>query len=110
ALELFVKYPENGGAWLTLVNGEYVAVCIFSFAISTSVGDWVVKMDDVYVKEGYRGKGIGQKHIDSLKAYLKNVGIKRIDTSVHMDNADAKRFYQKAGFAPLPEEKLSCPL
>ena len=108
ALMLFLMHPSAGGVWLSYIDGKAVAVCIFSFAISTSLGGWVAKLDDVFVADGYRGQNIGTKHIESLKSYLRKCNVRRIDTSVHMRNGDAKRFYEKVGFKSLNEEKLSC--
>lgn len=110
ALDLFLTKPEIGFVWLAYDGSEAVAVCVVCFAISTSIGAVVAKLDDVSVLETRTGQGIGTAHLNALKDELMRIGIRRIDTSVHLDNDSARRFYERHGFKPLGEERLSCVL
>jgi ribosomal protein S18 acetylase RimI-like enzyme len=68
----------------------------------------VAKLDDVSVRENRRGLGVGTAMIEQLKAELRRHSVMRIDVAVHVDNPEAKRFYEKLGFVPLNEERLAC--
>jgi ribosomal protein S18 acetylase RimI-like enzyme len=72
------------------------------------MGSVVAKLDDVSVKEDRRGKGVGTALMEQLKNELRREAVTRIDVAVHMENPDARRFYEKAGFVRLNEERLSC--
>lgn len=108
ALELFIARPELGLVWLAYEDDKPVAVCMVCFAISTSTGSLVAKLDDVYVVDGKQGQGVGSYLISSLKRELVDMDIRRIDTSVHHKNEGAERFYRRNGFRFLQEERLSC--
>jgi GNAT superfamily N-acetyltransferase len=108
ALDLFLERPELGFVWLALDENGLAGVCVISYAISTSIGAVVAKLDDVSVKADRRGKGVGTELIESLKRHLKNESVLRIDVAVHLDNPEARRFYEKLGFAALNEERLAC--
>lgn len=108
ALDLFLSRPEIGFVWLAYEDGEPAAVCVVCLAISTSAGAVAAKLDDVYVRGDRQGRGIGTTHLHDLKAELVRRGVKRIDTSVHLDNPAARRFYERHGFRPLREERLAC--
>jgi len=110
ALDLFLVKPELGFVWLAYDNGTPVGVCVVSFAISTSIGALVAKMDDVFVAGDKRAQMIGSTHLDQLKAELRRLNIRRIDTSVHWANDRARDFYHKHGFVSLHEERLACRL
>jgi len=110
ALDLFLKRPELGFVWLAYEGKEPVAACVVCFAISTSLGSVVAKLDDVVVASGKRGHGIGTAHLAGLKEELRRNGVGRIDTSVHVQNSAARRFYERHGFQPLHEERLACVL
>jgi GNAT superfamily N-acetyltransferase len=110
ALALFLRRAELGFVWLAYEGGEPVAVCVVCFAISTSMGAVVAKLDDVFVASGKQGRGIGAAHLTSLKAELQRLGVRRIDTSVHVRNRAARRFYERHGFRALQEERLACVL
>ena len=108
ALALFVERPELGFVWIARRGTEVVGCCVACFAISTSRGALVAKLDDVNVRPGLEGQGIGGAMLESLKRELRGRGVTRIDTATHFDNPGARRFYERHGFAPLREERMSC--
>jgi len=108
ALRLFLEHPENGFVWLAFSEGEAVGICVPSFAISTSLGAFVVKLDDVYVVSNMQGQGIGSAMLEALKVELRSIGVGRIDLGIHVRNTAARRFYERLGFQPLNEERLAC--
>jgi GNAT superfamily N-acetyltransferase len=107
ALRLFLARPELGFVWLALDAGTVVGGCVVCYAISTSAGAIVAKLDDVCVLPGREGQGIGTALIDSLKAELRSRGMRRIDTSCHLQNLRARDFYVRLGFRTLNEERLA---
>jgi GNAT superfamily N-acetyltransferase len=108
ALDLFIEWPELGFVWMARRGGEVVGCCVACFAISTSRGALVAKLDDVNVRPGLEGQGIGGAMLQALQAELRRIGVERIDTATHFDNPGARRFYERHGFASLREERMSC--
>jgi ribosomal protein S18 acetylase RimI-like enzyme len=92
------------------LDGKPVGVRIVCFAISTSIGGIVAKLDDVFVIGSQQSRGIGSALLQDLKQELLDRGVLRIDTSVHLQNDRAQKFYQQQGFLQLGEEKLACVL
>lgn len=118
ALELFLERPELGFVWVAqsreeaLPRGGNAAVdvagaCVVCYAISTSRGSLVAKLDDVAVEARWQGRGVGSTMLSSLAAHLRGTGVTRIDSSCHRDNASALRFYRRLGFRPLDEERIA---
>jgi ribosomal protein S18 acetylase RimI-like enzyme len=111
ALDLLLAHPEIGFVWLarTTMQGEpaTVGACVVCHAISTSRGTLVAKLDDVTIREDWRGRGVGGAMLGALASHLAARGITRIDTACHRDNAGAWRFYERLGFKPLDEERIS---
>ena len=108
ALGLFLSRPELGFVWIARRGAEVVGCCVACYAISTSRGALVAKLDDVNVRPGLEGQGVGSALMESLKAELRAAGVERIDTATHFDNPGARRFYERHGFASLREERMSC--
>ena len=108
ALALFIDRPQLGFVWMARDGDDVVGCCVVCFAISTSRGGIVGKLDDVNVKPGLEGRGIGSAMMASLKEELRRIGASRIDTAAHFDNPGARRFYERHGFASLREERMSC--
>lgn len=111
ALALFVARPELGFVWLAwAVEGARrtaAGACVVCRAISTSRGGVVAKLDDVAVRDGWQGRGVGSAMIEALAVRLLAEGTTRIDTACHRDNAGARRFYARLGFLPLDEERIA---
>ena len=108
ALDIFLERPELGFVWMAFDEKGAAAICVVCYAISTSMGSVVAKLDDVSVKEDRRGKGVGSELMEQLKDQLRKESVTRIDVAVHLENPDARRFYEKTGFIRLNEERLSC--
>jgi GNAT superfamily N-acetyltransferase len=108
ALALFVARPELGFVWMARRGAQIVGCCVVCHAISTSRGTLVAKLDDVNVRPGLEGQGVGSAMMAALKDELRRTGVTRIDTATHFDNPGARRFYERHGFASLREERMSC--
>lgn len=108
ALELFLERPELGFVWVAYDDAGLAGACVICYAISTSLGELVAKLDDVSVKADRRGKGIGTALLQQLKDQLRLEAVGRIDVAVHINNPEARRFYERLGFLPLNEERMAC--
>lgn len=111
ALDLFLARPEIGFVWLAFAHDGAgrvaVGACVACRAISTSRGSVVAKLDDVTIRDGWQGRGVGGAMLAALARRLRDEGMTRIDTACHRDNAGAWRFYERLGFRPLDEERIA---
>jgi len=108
ALDLFLAHPEIGFVWLAHgADGAAVGACVVCYAISTSRGTRVAKLDDVTIAVPWQGRGVGTALLGTLAEHLRGERVTRIDTACHRDNAGAWRFYERLGFQPLHEERLA---
>ena len=108
ALDLFLERPELGFVWMAYDDDGAAGVCVISYAISTSMGAVVAKLDDVSVKSDRQGQGIGTALLEQLKEQLRSESVARIDVAVHLENPEARKFYERLGFITLREERLAC--
>jgi GNAT superfamily N-acetyltransferase len=107
AIKLFLRRPEFGFVWLAYEKSKPVGVCVVCYAISTSIGGLVAKLDDVFVIQENQREGVATQMMNALKRKLRKRRILRIDTSVYKRNRAADRYYQDLKFRPLGEERLS---
>lgn len=57
----------------------------------------VVEIGNLYIQDGYRGKGIGTELINEAKKLCKDKDIKYLKVDVLEDSKEAQKFYQKNG-------------
>ena len=122
-LALFEKAPEkvtntveqmkaeqaHFQAWVAQKNdGEIIGFALFYFVYYTWVGKSLY-LDDLYVKETYRGHKIGSKLLDKVIEIGRLNNCKRIRWQVLNWNKPAIDFYKKLG-ADLDDEWINCDL
>lgn len=91
-------------------GAQAAGVCVVSYAISTSVGTVVAKMDDLFVATARQGRGVGSKVLVHLKSGLRRLGIVCTGTRAHLEDGSARRCYLQNGFQALHEDRLACVL
>src|SRR5690349_22868446 len=101
ALDLFLEHPQLGFVWMAYDEDGVAGICVVCYAISTSMGSVVAKLDDVSVKPDRRGKGIGSEMLQQLKDQLRKEAVTRIDVAVHVENPEARCFYENSGVVAL---------
>lgn len=90
---------KRGGAeaMIAELNHEPVGFAIWAYSFSTFTGKRTLYIDDIYVRENDRRKGIGGKMFRALAeiAYQQNCG--RIDWYCMNTNLSGKEYYRTMG-------------
>ena len=97
ALDMFLEHPELGFVWMAYDESGVAGICVVCYAISTSMGSVVAKLDDVSVKPDRRGKGIGSEMLRQLKEQLRKEAVTRIDVAVHLRKPRGPALLRKGG-------------
>ena len=80
-------------------GGEILGYTMLAKSFSTEFGKRCIWIEDIYVKDEYRGQGIASKFFEFI--YEKYDGcLFRLE--VEEENERAKRVYEKCGFEVLP--------
>ena len=64
-------------------------------------------LDDLYVKEAFRGKGIGKKILTTIIDEAKTKGCKKVRWQVSKWNSNAIQFYKSIG-ATIDDVEINC--
>ncbi|MEL7279432.1 MAG: GNAT family N-acetyltransferase [Pseudomonadota bacterium] len=73
----------------------YVAL---TFGWSLEFGGMDGFVDEIYIRPGVRGRGIGTEILAGLPAQLAGFGLKAVHLEVDRDKPDVRRLYEKMGF------------
>lgn len=84
-------------------QGKPVAFALFFHNFSTFLGRPGIYLEDLYVKEEYRGMGFGKTILKTLAKLAKDRGCKRMEWSCLDWNAPSIGFYKSLGSIPMDE-------
>ncbi len=86
-------------------ENEAIGYALFYENFSSFRGQRGFYLEDLYVRPGYRGRGIGEAFLKKLAQIAASRNFKRIDFLVLDWNETAIRFYKKLGAAMDEEER-----
>ena len=98
---LFVEFIENpylGKAWLISFDGKTVGYVILTFIFNFEYGGRIAFVDELYVSENARGKGIGKETMKFLKSESAKLKLKLLYLEVEDHNVNAQQLYLSSGF------------
>lgn len=87
-------------------DGEVVGMALVYFRFSTWKGR-TLHLEDLIVKESYRGKGIGEALYTAVMKYGHEQGVKRVEWVVLDWNYGALKFYERSGATILKDWYLA---
>ena len=97
-LRLILEQPNRGRIFVLRHNSMIVGMINLLFTISTAEGGFVVVLEDVIVREDYRGQGLGDKLLTHAIEYARKKDFLRITLLTDRLNADGQRFFKAHGF------------
>ncbi|MGE3465777.1 MAG: N-acetyltransferase family protein [Pyrinomonadaceae bacterium] len=90
---------------IVFAGGTPVGYALFVPTFSSFRGQRALYLDDLYVNEGHRGKGIGRTLLKKIASIAADRGFERIDFLVLDDNERAKAFYRSLGAVCNPRDR-----
>ena len=106
SVEQMVEEWEHFDFVLSKMDGITVGMAVYFFAFSTWVGKSLY-LDDLYVKEDFRGMGIGRVLLDHVLRLAWEEKCHRVRWQVLDWNEPAITFYEKIG-ADISREWFNC--
>ncbi len=97
ALGLLLADPSLGRAWLIEWDGHVAGYLYLTFCFSLEYKRDAF-LDELYVCEPYRGRGIGKKAVEHAVAACPALGIAALHLVVVPGNERARRLYESLGF------------
>ncbi|SDG68398.1 Ribosomal protein S18 acetylase RimI [Flavobacterium omnivorum] len=96
--EEFISNKNLGKAWLIVSDNEIVGYLILTFVFSFEYQGKIAFLDELYVTEKSRGKGIGSEAIAFIKTESHKLSLKLIYLEVEPHNEKAQKLYLANGF------------
>lgn len=94
----FTEKPELGRIYLINSQGKPIGYIVLSFGFSFEYNGRDAFIDEFYLSEDYRGKGIGKKAIDFISKKAKELNVNALHLETEPENEIAKNLYLARGF------------
>lgn len=100
-LELLLASPEHGQIFVARHPVEGVVGMVSAqLVISTAIGAPSAWIEDMVVREPFRGQGVGKLLLDQVRKWAESKGARRIQLLADADNAPALDFYRHLDWQP----------
>jgi ribosomal protein S18 acetylase RimI-like enzyme len=109
--KLFSEFIENenlGKAWLILENEIPVGYVILTFIFSFEYKGKIAFLDELYLSESARGKGIGKKAVAFIQTEAHRLNLKVIYLEVENHNENAQKLYIASDFIFHHRKLMKC--
>lgn len=92
-LKEFIVNDALGSGWLILHNGQAVGYVILTFVFSFEYAGRIAILDELYIRNEWRGLGLGGNTLDFIHEQAKQLGIKIIYLEIENHNEKARNLY-----------------
>lgn len=90
--------PQRGAVFLLRVESELAGYFALTAGVSLEFGGPYLLLDELYLREPFRGKGLGRMAMNFIEDYARQPGSGVLRLEVHDCNERAKNLYRKRGF------------
>lgn len=97
-LDHFIKNPLLGRLWLIQQNHKNIGYLAMTLGFSFEYGGRDALIDEFFINEAYRNKGIGTKCLELLGKEAIKLNINAIHLEVERSNQVGQKLYKKQGF------------
>lgn len=99
---LFFEFIENeslGRGWLIELDGTIAGYIILTFVFSFEYKGRIAFLDELFIAETARGKGLGKQALDFIQEQAKLLSVKIIYLEIENHNETARKLYASKNFS-----------
>lgn len=98
ALALLAQGDPFARAWLIDISGATEGYVVVNLGFSVECGGREAFIDELYVRPGHRGRGVGRRALDFAEAELRRLGARAVHLMVERRKDGLRDFYRRVGF------------
>jgi len=99
ALLGIVRDPQFGRVWVIEDGAEPIGYVILTLGYSLEYGGRDGFIDELFIAEAHRGRGVGRETMRFLDGVCRELGVRALHLEVERANTAAQRLYRTFGFA-----------
>ena len=91
-------------------HGEPAGYVVLTVSFSMEYGGLRGFVDDLFVRRGFRGRGLAAAALDELRRTAEDLGVRALLVEVGPENDTARRVYRRIGLEDTGHVLLALPL
>ncbi|GAB4228924.1 MAG: hypothetical protein Tsb0034_00330 [Ekhidna sp.] len=96
--EEFIQNDQLGKFWIINFSGKIAGYLILTFGYSFEYGGRDAFIDELFLKEEFRNRGIGGLILESVDFFARKHGVKAIHLEMEKENLIENKLCVKSGF------------
>ena len=94
----FLADPNLGKSWIIKYNDLVIGYFVLAFGFSFEYGGRDAFIDELFLKQEFRRKGVGKLTMDFIQSEAPKFGVKVIHLEVEQHNEGGVKLYEEKGF------------
>jgi GNAT superfamily N-acetyltransferase len=107
AIKLSLEDESQGGIIVAEDSDEVVGFAFYNLGVSMQIGGRYIWLNELYVHESSRNKGIAKKLLLKLIYWAEKEGIKSIELETGVNNSVTKHLYNSLGFHDIVSKRYN---
>ncbi len=101
AFDELMRSNEYAEGFMVEADGKSVGFALTAKTYSREAGGKVLWLEELFILEEYRSRGLGREYFAYIENYAKQNGFARIRLEVEPENVRARALYGRIGYVPL---------
>jgi GNAT superfamily N-acetyltransferase len=98
ALKQILQDESAGRIWLIKLDEELAGYSVLTLGFSLEFHGCDAFLDEIYLRERFRGHGIGKQALEFLEEQCRQLGVRALHLEVERENKNAQAVYRGSGF------------
>ena len=98
AFRRMVEDPNLGAVWIVRLGDALAGYVAVTMSYSLEFAGRYAVIDELYVREAYRGHGIGTRTLEVAAEACRGMDVSALRLEVDVENERARALYQRLGF------------
>lgn len=94
----FIQNETLGRAWIIECDSKTAGYIILTFVFSFEYGGRIAFIDELFIKPGMQGKGLGKQAVTFIQQQTQALNLKLLYLEVENHNEIAQKLYTSQGF------------
>ena len=87
-----------GSVWIIQADRQDVGHLVLTLRYAMEYGGLIACLDDLYVKPGWRNRGLATSALVEIRDFCEKAGIRALTVEVDPSNGPAQNVYRRVGF------------